>query len=66
MGVFQEVILTDWMWEMRGTEQSRMVLRCGAQAVGCVMGLFTEMWIMGRARPDGERRSEMKSSDLGI
>ena len=37
-----------------------------AQAVGCVVGLFTELWIMGRARPDGERRSEMKSSDLGI
>lgn len=43
-----------------------MVLRCGAQAVECVMGLFTETWIMGRARPDGERRSEMKSSDLDI
>ena len=41
-----------------------MVLRCGAQAVGCIMGLFTEMWIMGR--PDGERRSKMKSSDLNI
>lgn len=40
--------------------------RWGAQAVGCVMGLFTETWIMGRARPDGERRSEMKSSDLDI
>ena len=43
-----------------------MVLRRGAQAVGCVMGLFTERWIMGRPRPDGERRREMKSSDLSI
>ena len=43
-----------------------MVLRCGAQAVECVMGLFTETWIMGRARPDGEWRSERKISDLDI
>lgn len=51
---------------MGGTEQSRMVLGCGAQAAGCVAGLFTEMWMMGKARPDGEKRSEMKSSDLNI
>lgn len=63
-GVFQYVILIDWMWELKGREQSRMTRRSGDQAIGYIGGLFTEMGIMGRCRYDGERRSKIKSSDL--
>lgn len=63
-GVFQYVILIDWMWEMKGKEQSRMTRRFGGQAIGYIVGLFTEMGMTGRHRYDGERRSKIKSSDL--
>lgn len=48
------------MWEIREKQQSNVMSRSGAQAVGYIMGLFTEMGIMGRGRSDGESRSEIR------
>lgn len=51
---FQYRILTDWLWEMRGKEEPRMLLRCEASTVGCMTELLSERGTARRDWPHGE------------
>ena len=50
--VFQQVIVIDWMWEMRGKKQARMMLRFEAQVY--IMGFLVETGLTRTGRPHRE------------